>query len=571
MKRLITYSKPYLIYIIFAALASIGCSLANVWIIDVLKKVIDMTVSQDTAGKWINLILSATGAVVVGMCANYLVIAMTGRFGAGVLRDLRRDAVNHLMKVSPDFMEHSNFGDIMERLSSDVEGLARYMEGYFKDCLYVPVIVVVFAVYLALQNPFLAFVCLAPLVVMVPLSVILLKPIKLSQFDYVRKLGLTNNNIQEVFDGVDVIKSYNLQSRLGRKYYKDLKVTLDISNVNDLRQYNIEPLSCLIREAPTAIALCLGGYLALKGEVTLGMLVAFISSIEKINEPLVGVYQLVVRSQMAMVSVKRVFEIMEMPCEKVSDNQELSDDECSQVFSLENVTFSYSNGTVTQNVVENINFSVKKGERVALVGRSGCGKSTIIKLLCRQYNVDSGKYVFYDRNVDELDADTVRGKLALISQDTVIFPISVSDNIRIGRPDATQEEIANAAKLAGCNFIDDLPDGYNTVMEEHGANLSGGQRQRIAIARAILKDTPVLLLDEPTSALDAQTEEFVSRTLTDVSEGRTVVTVAHRLSTIKDYDRIVVMESGKIVEEGTHEELMGLKGRYFNMVSGGVV
>ena len=315
MRRILDYAKHYWTWIMVIILSDLGCSIANVYIIDLLKRVIDFSIAKESdLPLWI-LIVQALVAVLVGLLSNYLVVRMTGAFGAAILRDLRRDMVNHIMKVAPNDMEKQNFGEIMERLSSDISVVAGYMETYFKDCLYVPIVVTVFTIYLIVMNPMLAVLCLSPLFIMVPVSIKLLKPVKMAQTEYVKKLGLTNNHIQEAFDGVDVIKSYNLQEKMQKKYYDALKETLDISNKNDLWQYNIEPLSALIREAPTAIALCAGGYLALKGELTIGILVAFISGINKINEPLVYAYQLVVRTQMAMISANRVLEILDIPVE----------------------------------------------------------------------------------------------------------------------------------------------------------------------------------------------------------------------------------------------------------------
>ncbi len=319
MKSLIKYAKPYFIHIVIAILSSIGCSVANVWIIDILKQLIDESVRGEIVSALTGTAVKAALAIIIGMLANYFVILTTECFGTGVLKDLRHDLVNHIMKIAPDFMEKNNFGDIIERVSSDVSGIAGYMQTYFKDCLYVPIIVIVFALYLFSLNPLLAAACLGPLIIMVPLSIMLMKPVKVAQFEYVKLLGFTNNNIQEAYNGADVIKSYNLQKKIRDKYYIALKETFDISNRNDLRQYNLEPLSCLIRMAPIAVSLCVGGYLAFQGNVTLGILIAFIGGIEKINDPLVGAYQLVVRTQMAMISVKRVFEIMDMPIEDVGD------------------------------------------------------------------------------------------------------------------------------------------------------------------------------------------------------------------------------------------------------------
>lgn len=564
MKSLIKYAKPYSIHIVIAILSSIGCSVANVWIVDILKQLIDESVKGEIASALAETAMKAVLAIIIGLLANYLVIYTTGYFGTGVLKDLRHDLVNHIMKITPDFMEKNNFGDIIERASSDVSGIAGYMQTYFKDCLYVPIIVIVFAIYLFSLNPLLATACLGPLVIMVPLSIMFMKPVKVAQFEYGRLLGLTNNNIQEAYNGADVIKSYNLQKKIRDKYYIALKEPFDISNRNDIRQYNLEPLSCLIRMAPIAVSLCVGGYLAFQGSVTLGILIAFIGGIEKINDPLVGAYQLVVRTQMAMISVKRVFEIMDMPIEDVGDKLTEVDKTGEYVFELKNVSFSYTG--MSENVLENLNLTVGKGKRIAFVGRSGCGKSTIIKLMCRQYEVCDGEISFYGNKFSDISPEAVRRDLALISQDTVIFPMSVSDNIRIGRPEACRTEIIDAAKKAGCDdFIKELPDGYDTMLEERGSNLSGGQRQRISIARAILKDAPILLLDEPTSALDKETEAYVNETLKLISQDKTVVTVAHRLTTITDYDEIIVFEEGKIVESGTHEELLGEGGKYCQM------
>ena len=573
---MIGYVKNYWAWIMVITLSSFGCSMANVYIVDLLKRVIDLSISKGADfSLWI-LIAQAVVAILVGILSNYLVVRTAGAFKSVILRDLRRDTVNHIMRVAPSDMEKQNFGDIMERLSSDIAVVSGYMETYFKDCLYVPIVVTVFTVYLIAMNPLLAVLCLGPLFIMVPISIKLLKPVKMAQTEYVKKLGLTNNHIQEVFDGVDVIKSYNLQERMQKKYYDALKETLDISNKNDLWQYNIEPLSALIREAPTAIALCVGGYFALKGVFTIGILVAFISGINKINEPLVYAYQLVVRTQMAMISANRVLEILDIPIECNKRNMQRFNKYSEKVFEFKNVSFSYIESENDKPVLEQFNLAVQEGQKIALVGKSGCGKSTIMRLMCRQNEVDSGEICFYGNSFSDIAPNSVREQLSLIAQETVIFPMSVLDNIRIGRPEATREEIVDAAQKAGChNFIMELPQGYDTLLEEWGSNLSGGQRQRLAIARAILKDTPILLLDEPTSALDEKTEKYVNQTLLAISEGKTLITIAHRLNTIVDYDEIIVLEEGKIVESGTHTILIQKKGVYWRMyneyiLSGGV-
>ncbi len=575
MKPLLYYTKSYRIHIILAALASVACSVVNVKVIDILQQVIDMTMAGEL-GKGFVLLLFQIGVVVVlGLLANYLVVATTGYFGAGFLMDLRKDSLNHLMKISPASMEASDFGDVMERLSSDIETLAGYMQTYFKDCLYVPVIAIVFAIYLIRLNPALAFICLLPLAVLVPLSTKLLKPVKLSQAEYVKRLGYTNNHIQEAFDGADVIKAYNLQERMEEKYEKALKETFDLANKNDLKQYNVLPFSEMVREVPTAIALCVGGYLVFQGDMTLGMMVAFLTAIQKLNQPLVNAYQLVIRTQMAMVAVNRVFALMEIPEEPELEQIEIKQDS-KNVFTFSDVSFSYRNQGANV-AIEGLNLTIKKGTRVALVGKSGSGKSTILKLIARQYEAQKGDIFYYKHKYSDMSPNRIRADMALISQDAVLFPISVFDNIRIGNPTARRTEIVQAARLAGCDeFIQNMERGYESILDEKGSNLSGGQRQRIAIARAIIKDAPILLLDEPTSALDRETEEHINQTISEIAKNKTVITVAHRLSTIEDYDEIIVLEDGKIVEQGTQEELMRKGGSYYHMYSeymrtGGVI
>ena len=510
-------------------------------IIDILKQIIDQ-IAGGTLKQTIHFIVIKMLIVIcTGIVSNYMVVAMTGFVGAGLLQDLRNDAVNALMKASPEYINKCNYGDMMERITEDIEGLAGFMSGYFKDCLYVPVITIVYSVYLFLMNPPLAAICLMPLAIIVPINIKLLKPIKLRQHQYARELGQTNNNIEEAFAGVEVIKSYNLQKCMMNRYEKALYKTFVTSDKTDLAQYNLEPLSRAIQEIPLALAICVGGVFVFRNVITIGVLIAYMSIIKKLIDPLSYTYQLVVRFQTALVSVSRVFEIIEIQPEKTDYEGKCVEKEGNLLISFENVSFAYED----ENVLHNVSFRVKPNERIAFVGESGSGKSTILKLISRQFATD---------------------KIALVSQETTLFPLSVADNVRVGNPQASHDDIVRALGMAGCEtFIKQLPEGIETVLTENGGNLSGGQRQRISIARAIVKDAELLLFDEPTSALDYQTEINICKTIDEISKDRTVITVAHRLNTIRDYDRIYVLDRGEIVEQGTHSELMSMHGRYAHM------
>lgn len=607
-KCLLKYSRPYLIYIILAVVSSIGGALANVWVVDILKNIID-----ESIGGNFSVVISqlVRGAMVIafGMICSYLIIFTTQYFGASILRDLRELTLQHIIKMSPDYMEKNNFGDMVARMTSDIGGIAYYLEVYFKDCLYTPIMIVVFTIYLIMTSPVLALAGLFPLIILVPLSVKLMKPIKESQMEYVAKLGETNNNLQEICDGIDVVKSYNLEEVLSDKYYKDLHKTLEISFKNDKRQYNVDPISRMISELPVIIAVCLGGYLVFEGGLTIGIIVAFVNIMKMLIDPLERGYQLIIRTQWLLASVERVFYILDTPIEfksnpmisiknfnvdkedtniagntgsfdkmsgasyNINSKKMISDD----VFLLRNVKFSYAGMIEKKYALNGIDLAIPRGKKTAFVGRSGCGKSTLLKLLYKHYEVSEGDINFNGVDVKECDPNELRNDIALISQDAYLFPLSIKDNIRIGKSDATQEEIIRAAKLANAHeFIEGLPNGYESMVGEKGTFLSGGQRQRISIARAILKEASIVLMDEPTSALDRESELQVNIGLDQLLVGKTVVVIAHRLPTIVNADQIVVIDEGRIIEIGRHEDLLKINGVYANLYTeyvsnGGVI
>ena len=568
LSSLMKYMRRYYGYIVLAAASCVGASAATVFLTDLLKFIIDSIALENTAQKIFIIAVKMLLIILLGVLSNYLVVRMTGAIGQGVLRDLRDDCIEGLMNASPDYMSSRNYGDIMERVSSDVEGLAEFMQGYFRDCMYVPIMVVVYSIYLIHVNPLLAFFCLLPLVFLVPINVKYMKPIKIRQFEYNKELGLTNNNIKEAFDGAAVIKAYNLQERMEDKYYKALYKTFEISNDTDLRQYNLEPVSRAVQEVPLAVALGIGGLFVFKGMVSIGTLIAYISIIKKLVEPLTLSYQLVVRSQTAIVAINRVFDIIETPPEQYMEDKVIIQDSENPILEFKDVSYKYCTDEENDDkqILNHINFTIYKGMKVAFAGKSGSGKSTILKLIARQIEARDGEIKYYGHSYVDISPKQIRAKEAFISQDTILFPMSVEDNIRVGNPMASKEEIVKAACFAKCDrFIESMHDKLKTVLDEGGNNLSGGQKQRIALARAIVKDAEIYLFDEPTSALDKETEQLICESIEKLPKEKTIITVAHRLSTIKDYDLIYVVDEGRIIEQGGHDELMNSRGAYYQM------
>ncbi len=568
MLKLIKYSRRYYIHIVIAALVCIGASTATVLLTDFLKNLIDSIAAGGDFGQQIlSSIFSVLLILLIGICSNYLVVYMTGFVGSGLLKDLRADCIKGLMNASPDYMNNHSRGDIMERVSSDVEGLADFVKGYFKDCLYVPIMVVVYSVYLIVINAKLAVFCLLPLSVLVYINIKFMKPIKMLQFEYNRALGLTNNRIQEAFDGAATIKAYNLQERIEKKYYDEMYRLLKISNSTDLKQYNLEPVSRAVHELPIAVALIIGGFYVFDGTISMGILVAYISVLRSLGDPLAFSYQLVVRSQTALVSVSRVFDVIEIPKERENigfNRENIKAPEA--ILEFANVSFRYKSDNAEGNTLENVSFQIKRGEHVAFVGKSGSGKSTVLKLISTFLEADAGEIKYCGVDYKNMPPEFIRQKLALVSQDAVLFPLSVKDNVRIGKADADEEWIAASLKMSGCEgFISDMEDGINTVLNEGASNMSGGQKQRLSLARAIVKDSDIYLFDEPTSALDKETEQLICESIAHLPKDKTVITVAHRLSTITDYDCIYVMDEGRIIEAGKHEELIAERGAYYQM------
>lgn len=528
MLRLIKYVKKFYFHIILSAISCAGSSITTVMLTDFLKKIID--------GNYSASIWHVAFILIIGAGSSYMTVYMTGYIGAGLLRDMRADCMQGLINASPEYMNHHTNGDIMERISGDVETLTDFIKEYFKDCLYVPIMVIVYAVYLFSIDPFLAACCLLPLTVLVPVSVKYMKPIKLMQFQYNKELGLTNNNIQEAFDGAATIKAYNLQQSMYEKYYAAMHRLLKISNSTDMKQYNVEPVSRAIQELPVDIALILGGLLVLNGKATIGALIAYISILRSLVSPLSMCYQLVVRSQTAIVSVTRVFDVIDIPMERNFPVTDLADDETAIEF--KNVFFQYDSDGM--EILNDLTFQIRKGSHTAFVGHSGAGKSTILKLIAAFAEPDKGVIKIFGNDYSKLSPEFIRSKIAYVSQDALLFPMSVVDNIKLGNPTATKQELQKAIHGAGCD------DFKNVVLTEHGSNLSGGQRQRLSMARALIKNADIYLFDEPTSALDSETERIICDTVSRLPEDKTVITVTHKLSTVTDYDHIYTVNGGSI-------------------------
>lgn len=370
----------------------------------------------------------------------------------------------------------------------------------------------------------------------------------------------------ESLNGIQTIKAYNAERKADRetekRFIKTLKSIFDLSWVGNLQT----SLKGAVELIGGVVILWVGGVSVINGEITIGQLVTFNSLLVYFLDPVKNLINLQPQMQTAVVAAERLGEILDLEAEKDErENRKLAPEHLEGNITFQNVKFRYGTRKL---VLDDISLDINKGEKVAFVGESGSGKTTLTKLLLQLYQPEEGNILIDGNNIKDIQMETLRERIAYISQETFLFSGTIMENLMLGIDDVTVDDVIEACKLAQAHeFINDMPLRYETMLEENGANLSGGQRQRLAIARAMLKKPDILILDEATSNLDAITEKALDRTINEYCKDMTTIFIAHRLSTIKDCDKIYVLEKGKIIETGTHEELKGSGGRYAMLAS----
>ncbi len=488
---------------------------------------------------------------------------LMGMLGQRVVADLRRTLFDHLLGLSPGFYARRHSGDLMSRFSADVQAvesaITNSVASYFRDGLTVVVMLV--TCFVMDWRMSLVVFCVVP-VTLVPV-IRLAKRLKRATQQGQASIGQIAEMVQESISGIRVVQAFGMEAWEARRFEQANARWLGIQRKSFLVRAFTSPLMEVMAAAGLAAAIAWVGPKIQAGEFDAGRIISFLAAVMLLYQP---VKQLGRVGQMALQGAaagERIFEILDTPS-AVVDAGTATLPPFQEAIRYEGVQFSYGD----KAVLRGLDLTIRKGEVVALVGGSGGGKTTVANLLPRFWDVTAGRLTVDGRDVREVTLASLRAQLALVTQETVLFNDTIRANIAYGRPEIAQGDVERAARMAQAHeFILALPQGYDTVVGEKGVLLSGGQRQRLAIARAFLKDAPILVLDEATSALDAESEREVQRALESLmglggAGHRTTLVIAHRLSTIRNADRIVVLSKGQVVEVGRHEELLARGGEY---------
>lgn len=475
------------------------------------------------------------------------------------MRDLRNACIEKINALPVKTLDSHPKGDILSRITNDIDAISNAMQQTFMNVIS-GVLMVCFAIFMMFRVNLVMTLCV---LVIIPISYIIIKKIaKVSQesFDiHQRALGDLSANVTESFSGYNEIILFGKQEESVKKFEKINENIRETAYKAQFLSYLMSPLLSLLTYLAIGVVSVIGTIYAISGVITVGQLQAFVRFIWQVNEPLTQVSQLSSQIQSALSAMDRIHEFI--------GYEEETDVEIKEMVFDGNVEFKDIRfGYGKKEVLHGVSLYAKKGETVAIVGPTGSGKTTIVNLLMRFYDPNSGSIVIDGIDSININRRTLRDNIGMVLQDTWLFTGSIRENIRFSKPDATDEEIEQACKYANADeFISTLPNGYDTVIDEEADNISQGEKQLLTIARAILKDPKVLILDEATSSIDTKTEKNIQDAMDYLMEGRTSFIIAHRLSTIKNADKILVLKDGNIIECGNHNELMKENGFYANL------
>lgn len=560
LKRLIAYfaaEKAMIIGLLAAVIVVVICS---VYAPKLQSNAIDIIASGRFKELTPILITMVVVYIIHSIC-TFLQTKISAVLSQNIVKKMREDLFRHIVNLPVRYLDSNSHGDIMSRMTNDIENISTTVSQSLSSMFSGVLTIIGTVIMMTVLCPQLALLSCVTVILTVIATKFLSKAMK--KFFTKRQvlLGNLNGTVEEMVTGYKSVVAYNRQENVIKDFNSVSDELTRVGIIAEILGGSMGPVMNVINNISFVIIAAFGGYFAINHIISIGVISAFIVYAKQFGRPIDELAQIYGQIQTAIAGAERVFAVMDEPLEDKSGDKNM--DKLEGVIKFKDVNFSY---TKDKQVLYDFNLQVKAGQKVALVGSTGSGKTTVVNLLMRFYDVDSGEILIDDVNIKEIDCATLRKNTAIVLQDTVLFADTIKNNLKYSNEAATDEQMYAAAAMSNCDtMINKMPLKYDTELLAEGENISQGQRQLLSIARAFLAQPKILILDEATSNVDTRTEKHIQDAMLKLMENRTSLIIAHRLSTIQDADIIVVMDEGHIVEAGNHKELLNKMGRYYKL------
>ena len=560
LKRLMGYfvsEKKMLFLLMLAVVVVVACS---VYAPKLQSNAIDAIAGRQWDKLSPILIVMVIIYIIHSIC-TYMQSKLSAVLSQNIVSRMRKDLFLNIVNLPIRYLDANSHGDIMSLMTNDIENISTTVSQSMSSLFSGILTVIGTVVMMVVLCPRLAALSCVTVILTIVATKLLSKAMR---FFFKKRqviLGQLNGNVEEMVTGYRTVVAYNRQNAVVKDFDNVSDELTRVGIIAEILGGSMGPVMNVVNNVGFVIIAAFGGYFAINNIISIGVISAFIVYARQFGRPIDELAQIYGQIQTAVAGAERVFEVMDEPLEDKSGEKNM--DDLKGIIRFKNVNFSY---TKEKQVLYDFNLEVKAGQKVALVGSTGSGKTTVVNLLMRFYDVDSGEIQIDDVNIKDIDCDSLRRNTAIVLQDTVLFADSIENNLRYSNSSATDEQMYMAARMSNCDsMIRKMPQGYDTQLMSEGENISQGQRQLLSIARAFLAQPKILILDEATSSVDTRTEKHIQDAMVKLMKNRTSLIIAHRLSTIQDADLIVVMDEGRIAETGSHANLLAKKGKYYQL------